>query len=796
MDNLQQLIEGYLASEGFNLLDVKPGFVVADRPTVGGARDTRLVWVPTEPDHAANFPQLERRLLSQFNAVIPQYPNASYSIVTSWLGGFSRDFTSETSRLRVRRNPPVQFFDAPFKFEDAPEAASAIKSLRDAGMRWRRVPQPYSELVDGEARGAGDDLLDALLDELRTPGARKDPRLIIVVGPAGAGKSVLFETLFSLLYEQFLNHKARLEDFPRPIPLVPAYLREAIAFRMDALVENFLRTDVAAPIRRPTFEWMLTHGFLIWLFDGLDELYAGDPDFFEDILDLLTRAESTAQILLCARDSLLTTCEGFVEFLAQYGPPHSNVVAVYKLEDWDYSSKQVYANLHFDEPKASAFLAAITGPKSSRFLSGLPYYCDLLRQEFAAGKLPAGPIDEFQLIDLAITGIIDREIDKQLLDPQHFVPEELQEWLETIAFESYETSFAGLAKAEIEEYAQLVLHSHLPVEERDNAITTLLQFPLFTSGAQPGTVVFKHELIAEYLAARYLLDRVTTDSAWVARSLGERADFAKSLLARYMARNLPKHEGRLDTVVAALRSGELTGRAFSNMLQIVLLANPARDALSDIGAMDTRDLNHVRFGARDLRSISFRNCDLSYADLRGCDLQDGRFEGAQLSGTRFDPVSEAKMLGARFGNLQHFESVYVGTRRIDDLAKAVEWVQSATGRAEKVLHPCPAALQLRTLFLKFVHPNGEPKAHDLKDSALLRGKRHHAAPTPEECVDASYRFGYLERDTHPKRTRRAPGEQYRDMVHFARDWQLSTDLRQLLNSLCPKVGCDHVPKLQ
>jgi hypothetical protein len=42
----QQHVEGYLRSAGFNLLNTDQGFLVADKPGVGGDRDTLLVWLP------------------------------------------------------------------------------------------------------------------------------------------------------------------------------------------------------------------------------------------------------------------------------------------------------------------------------------------------------------------------------------------------------------------------------------------------------------------------------------------------------------------------------------------------------------------------------------------------------------------------------------------------------------------------------------------------------------------------------------------------------------------------------
>jgi hypothetical protein len=93
-------------------------------------------------------------------------------------------------------------------------------------------------------------------------------------------------------FRDFIEQKNRLSHSRRPIPFIPQHLRSTYTIRTLALVDSFLRSDVAAPVSRDTLEWMLTSGHCIWMFDGLDELYSGDPEFFYYLLDLLTRPDS------------------------------------------------------------------------------------------------------------------------------------------------------------------------------------------------------------------------------------------------------------------------------------------------------------------------------------------------------------------------------------------------------------------------------------------------------------------------------------------------------------------------
>jgi len=811
MDTLQKLVQTYLQSVGFKLLDIRKDFVVADKLELAGDRDTRLVWIPSTPESERDFSLRELRLIEEFEKLIPQYPNAKYYIVADTLEGFSKNFRSEASNLRVKMRVPIQFFDTPFKHEEAPEAASTIKHLSDEKLLRERVPQPFSILINGTPQEEGADLLSSLSEELI--GEKKEywhppesPSLRFVVGTAGIGKSVLFKAFFTRLYSHFIDKKRQQRIFYRPIPLIPDYFHQLSNIRTDELITNFIHTDVAAPVSLSTFEWMLVNGYSIWLFDGLDELYAGDANFFDFLLDILTRSESKAQILICARDSLLTTSDSFARFLDDYVSSPEDTIRVYQLNDWKYPSKRTFAWVSFegvtprkgrnDPPKVSQFLNTINRSKSLTSLSGLPYYCNLLLEEFKQGTITEF-INDFDLLDHVVSGIIKREKDKELLAWEQFEggEEGLTEWLETIALELYEENFKGLSKFDVEEYAQLVLRSELAPNEYSHIITTLIQFPLFAPGIKPGVITYKHELLGEYLAGRYLLRQIAKDPFRVAQRLGSRLDFADSLIARYLSSQIITQQEAIQAIINTLKTGALKGRDFANLLQLILFAIPALDIIkSNQIILERRDLKGVRFISKNLQGISFRNCDLSNTLFLECNLQDTQFEGTYFSETRFEKLSKESLYGARFGNLQNFQSIYIDKKRIDERQQMIKWVQNITGTTEKIQEPCSAALQLRVLFLKFFRPSGQARSIGLPENALTRGKKYPNAPDPEDCISACLRFGYLQAPDYRKIIKRTPGERCNDIVYFIRDWKLTIEMRQLLNSLCTKNSCDHVPK--
>lgn len=272
-NTLMLQVRGYLESAGFKILLQQEYFLVADRLVFGQERDTWIVWtVPQDMDRSL----FESTLRAGISAMRPNYPDARAYVLSRSKSGFSREFQQTLIDQRIRLLVPIQFFDTAFKVEEAPKAASAIADIRSSAISQKRVPQPYTAHGPGGELEEGPDLLDKLSEEFQE---YENSIIRIVIGRAGIGKSFLFRALFSSVYDNFLNAKAAFGSLPRPIPLLPEHVKGLYALRTELLIENFLRTDVACPVPRETFEWLLANGYTTWLMDGLDELYAGDPHF-------------------------------------------------------------------------------------------------------------------------------------------------------------------------------------------------------------------------------------------------------------------------------------------------------------------------------------------------------------------------------------------------------------------------------------------------------------------------------------------------------------------------------------
>ena len=791
-------VEGYLRSAGYRLLNNTAGFIVADKPELGGDRHTLLVCLPSHLFPGRHFPQFEAALVDRIDDETAKYPEAKCTILVQSLEGIGRPFRELASSRGLNIRVPVQFFDAPFRVEESTEAVSAIKALRDSLDLRRRIQQPF---VQDGVNNNGIDLLSHLRAEIKTA---VEPCIRFVVGSAGAGKSVLFNSLFSVLYRDFLDAKARLEMSPRPIPLIPEHLRNTYMIRTPALMESFLRSDVAAPVSRETLEWMLTNSCCFWMFDGLDELYSGDPDFFDYILELMTRPGSNAQLLVCARDSLLSSNDAFMQFMRAFSSDEA-AIQVYRLKDWDNSAKRAFAWTQLEgrtprspteeSPKVDTFLNWLNASKSTRALSGLPYYCSLLLDRYADGQ--ASLINnQFDLLEEVVSGIRDREIQKGTIRPDMFELGGLDELLETIASGFCLSNYSGTSTEDIRIYTDLVLHHPISDDERQNLLTSLVQFPLFISTDRPGVVSFKHELLAEYLFGKQLAKSIKSSQPRPLRSLDKLA--GRPLLKDTLSFQYLVEVASRDTALRANLMGELCDEAppdklFRVLLQLWIssglppLMMPRRDIL------EGRDLSGIGFRGMDLMEVSFRGANLTDASFSECQMGGSKFEGAHLVGTVFGRLNSGALRGAQFGNFEHFQYIYWGTRRIEDRGDVKSWATEQTGIPEVRADPCPTTLQIRGLFGKFVRDDGVARRDELPRNALVRGRVYDGAATAEDCIECCIRRGYLRPPDYRERIKRATGESYNEIVRFMRVWSVNAGIKDVLDELCPIRGCKHLP---
>jgi hypothetical protein len=470
---LVDLSRGYLEAEGYEVSARGRDLLVGNRKGIAEETEFFYLWV-VDGVEPRSLRGREGVLLARFKEASDTQPSAPKFLLVESREGLSREFQEGALRwYNVKIRVPAQLFDTALRSEESPEAASALRELAKRGneVRKRRADQPF----EAEGKG-GTDLLPALVKRLRAP--ERKP-IQIIVGPAGTGKTVLFECLFAELYERFINDKRGQVLSARPLPLLPEHVPQADAPTIRAILRAFLRTEFARPLDPRVFEWRLTHGLATWLLDGLDEIIAQDPGFFDYLLELLTMPGGDAPaVLICVRDSLLVTHEPLRDFCTEF----ADNVDVYRLRPWEQQSKRQFAELVLGT-RSAGFLESLRDRPTLDQLAATPYYCALLAEEFSENENALHvEYSEVDIVDAAVDRIIDREIQKGIIREDLTPKKEIKEFVEAIAAEDMEEGFRGVLVEEARELAKPVLSADVDDESLERWVQQMTHLAFFTSG--------------------------------------------------------------------------------------------------------------------------------------------------------------------------------------------------------------------------------------------------------------------------------------------------------------------------
>ncbi len=610
MAGLGPSIEAFLTAAGYGIAKSAAACVRGERAGADGRTERVHVWF-AETQGSARVD--EPALLAAIEGEAVPAGAVRYCVVPS-LAGFSTGFRERLAKAGVGLRVAVQFFDTPYKADGdgaigtggGEEARSVFAEFVEAhrDIAGARVPQPFVVLssLGGDRGGfsAGTDLFTDLVAELTAPA--DGPRLTLVLGHAGAGKSVLFAALFTALHRHFAAQKRAQRLASRPILFLPEHIRSRKVRSLDGLLDAVAATDAAAATRPALMRWLNASGHTTWMFDGLDEFFAGEGDFVAAIEEML-KPGSQARILICTRDSLLTSSTALRQFvdrqLARGG------VRLFELARWERASQSALASVRLaGSPQVASFVATLDVSPALSELATLPFYCDLLIGRYRDAK--AAPVDEFDLLATAIDALIDREAAKlaggatgfgwdvfagadtfveatglvaelgvarfniaegrqQLLAAFEAIGRErLVELIEGLAHlmrttEAYPNESRGLTTAEIADFGRLYMDVGLVPEMEPRVLLALIQLAFFAPAEEKDHVRFAHEIVADYLAARNAVAMIRSrpDSAdGLGQALGVRADLERSVFLRYLVRELA---GDAD-IVSAVRGHVEGGR--------------------------------------------------------------------------------------------------------------------------------------------------------------------------------------------------------------------------------------------
>lgn len=359
-----------------------------------------------------------------------------------WIGlGAGRGRAERLRReLRDFGRVDAELLSAVLRGREAPKALAAQPNRARQRFFLRDGPRPQDRRP-----GQGEDLLAHLAERFAQP--PHGPEVHLVIGAGGAGKTFLFEGLFTYLDEGFQLRKIQQQRGVRPVPIMPASLLKAGARSGVDLLSSAAATEYGAVGGLGVLTHLTRIGANLPMFDGLDEYFAETEDLADSLQSAFLGEGARSRIVIVLRDSLLETSPAVrrmaERFSAALGPER---FAIYELALWgaagdggaadgfwsEGAAQRELAWLKLegrrpapgepDTDRVAGFQALLEGAPQLKDLSRLAFYCDLLidlYKDLRAGAVIESrsgrptPEDEYDVFDLCFEAILDRELAKQ-----------------------------------------------------------------------------------------------------------------------------------------------------------------------------------------------------------------------------------------------------------------------------------------------------------------------------------------------------------------------------------------------
>jgi hypothetical protein len=531
------------------------------------------------------------------------------------------------------------------------ERSEALRLRSETGQEDRprvRAPQPYFKrngLAPPTQTVPDTDLfrhLTLLMNQEPT-----GPEVHLIIGSAGGGKSIAFSALYTYLYEVFMKRKEAQSEGARPIPVMPESLLRAETYSTVALFKAVAETEVAAALDPRLLDKFVRDGRAVLMIDGLDEFFADQDDFFDEIAGRYLAEASSARIVIALRDSLLSSSPNVEKLIGSLtGHPHCTL-RTFQLAPWeDSESKRALAWLRLegrlplpgerDTAVVGQFLRQLESRPVMTRLAQLPFWCNELIKDYEAGfGRPNGatedgaglPDDEYELLERALARLIEREWNKhretkqgRVVPETAFVPglkgailafERIvlnwQTWAPTSAIDSMitgvprdptdrptvrevlESRYAADGHAALRELLEEAAWRYRRLRDRDvpqgkhsldrgtlNALYSkrrswatgrddrikgeriLRHFALFGQGERGG-VDFAHDYMADYLAARYAVTKISAAPNSFCDVLGTATLGETEVFVGYLKRELAGRPALVSAIRGSLRSEHSKG---------------------------------------------------------------------------------------------------------------------------------------------------------------------------------------------------------------------------------------------
>jgi hypothetical protein len=351
-------VADFLIADGYRLLRAPASHrISAERKLRVWKKEKLELWLPVREQIRIEA----AAVLEELRSVKRQKPAATCIVLLPSMTSLGTNFVKDATAVSSYVRSFAYFFDAAFRQTDqanlgvgtgkGSQAASYFRKslLRpeliggsvtggDTGepVLWR-VPQQFfiRDGLEPQQRSAlrTTDLFDELTGYITDRSSL--PRVTFVIGAAGIGKSVVFSALFTWLYQEFQKAKLQQKEGIRPIPVLPDTLARAPSYSTAKLFAAICETEGAQATRQELLDWSLKSGRCVLMFDGLDEFFSEQDDFFSEMKKRYFSQRGQSHILVFFGDSLLATSNNLRRLVSELLSFQRVQTRIYELARWD-----------------------------------------------------------------------------------------------------------------------------------------------------------------------------------------------------------------------------------------------------------------------------------------------------------------------------------------------------------------------------------------------------------------------------------------------------------------------------
>jgi len=759
-----------------------PQLVVASSPGLGGT-EYRNVWVQDSTPEKVDK-NWENSVLKTLKELLQTRRNGTNIFLVYNREGLSKEFAGEIRALGFTMVVEADFFDATFRSELSLDKGitDSKKEIIDETKETENllIPQPYRKK---RGEGQEDEINDDLVKDLTTLFSKtaKEPKVIILVGPAGAGKSAAFNLIYAKTYANFVERKRKRDSACRPIPLTPKHIKRNRGAELDDVIDSFIQEEVSKSLKKEAFNWLVDAGYSSLFIDGLDEILASDSKVFDEyFLDRLTTAGSCAKILLCVRDSLLHSCTELKNFI-DYGG--EGLVEILELIPWGKEQHKEYSKKIQKKENQEKFNRLVS-QEGIKPIAENAYCCRQIVQ-LLDSNINSIPRNTFDLYDTLLRNFLDREQSKGLFNKISIKPIDIREFLESTGEEYCSKQEDRLHLDELKETAQIFSAEN----EEEETIKVLIKLPLIRKSHDGQGITFVHESWGSFLLASRLLksfENQTNINQQLLLDLIKKVDLTKVPdVIRFIADKIAPNESCEFLLRLFPYLEEDDENSYRNILSVILSTNFKNNADFDGVPFERHNLGGIRFDGCDFSRISFDGCNLRGTKFINCDLSGTSFKGVIFEDTLID---SCKLFDSKIGSLEFFSSLVIDGKHLLSPKDALfAWTSTATGKADygaEEIKVSPNEKAIRVLFMKFFKNAGQLGRHDFSYDGFIHVRRTPGASPIKDLIEILVKAGYFRIRERPRRkVLRPDGDKLNEMVQFIKNDKISPDLKSVIHEL-------------